>query len=413
MVAVDLSGAVARVGWRGCSLLPGLVTSVFVLACAPGLEESDGDRESGILSDAGAFGATDAALPPRPDGGPFRADLGSTGTWSDGPPAGNPNPEATCAVPESTGEKDISSPTQVVGTGTPESCTSEAFIEAVARGGIITFSCGPDPVTIVLDRPARVFNNVSPEVIIDGGGRVTLSGGGRTRILYMNTCDPDLVWTTPHCDDQDHPRLTVQNLTFVDGRAEGDDAMDGGGAIFVRGGRLEVINCRFFRNACAPTGPDVGGAAIQVFDQHEDQPVHVVASTFGGAPELANRCSNGGGISSIGVSWTITNSLFTHNEAIGRGQNPAAPGTPGGGSGGAIYNDGARMTLSLCGTRIQHNRVVEQGSAIIFVSNDLTGDVRIDRSVITNNVGGTWYPTYPQISGHADTPIRVTDSIIE
>jgi len=39
----------------------------------------------------------------------------------------------------------------------------------------------------------------------------------------------------------------------------------------------------------------------------------------------------------------------------------------------------------------------------VVVSNDHSGDIRIDRSVITNNVGGSWYPTYPQISNHDDT----------
>jgi len=53
------------------------------------------------------------------------------------------------------------------------------------------------------------------------------------------------------------------------------------------------------------------------------------------------------------------------------------------------------------------------GSAIFFVSNDHTGDIRIDRSVITNNLGGSWYPTYPQISCHDDTPIAVTNSVIQ
>ena len=37
------------------------------------------------------------------------------------------------------------------------------------------------------------------------------------------------------------------------------------------------------------------------------------------------------------------------------GGNPAQAGTPGGGSGGAIYNDGNTMTLSLCGTTITDN----------------------------------------------------------
>jgi hypothetical protein len=47
------------------------------------------------------------------------------------------------------------------------------------------------------------------------------------------------------------------------------------------------------------------------------------------------------------------------------------------------------------------------------VSNDHTGNIVIDRSVITNNIGGSWYPTYPQISNHDDTPIMVTASTIE
>lgn len=329
----------------------------------------------------------------------------------DGPPAGNL--DGQCEVPAEAGLEDVSNPTTVVGTGTPESCTGEAFIAAVAGGGVITFDCGPDPVTITLDRPAKIFNDTGPRIVIDGGGLVTLSGAGQTRILYMNTCDENQVWTTPMCQNQDHPQLTVQNLTFVDGNSKNESEFDGGGAIWVRGGRFKVVNSRFFNNVCADEGPDVGGAAIRVFSQYEGLPVYVVQSTFGGVDGFGNVCSNGGGISSIGVSWTVINSLFSHNRAIGVGGNPAQDGTPGGGSGGAIYNDGNTMTLSLCGTRIEHNEVQTHGSAIFFVSNDRSGDVRIDQSVITDNVGGTWYPTYPQISGHEETPIVVSDSTIE
>jgi hypothetical protein len=331
----------------------------------------------------------------------------------DGPPAGNPNAEATCPVPAEAGLADVSRPTTVVGTGTPASCTGEAFVQAVARGGVITFDCGPEPVTVTLDRTAKVFNDKGPEIVIDGKGLVTLSGAGRHRILYMNTCDQAQVWTTSHCQNQDHPRLTLQNLTFVDASSKAETEFDGGGAVWVRGGRVKVINSRFFNNVCADAGPDVGGGALRVFSQYQNLPVYVVNTTFGGKPGYGGVCSNGGGISSIGVSWTVINSLFSHNRAIGNGANPARPGTPGGGSGGAIYNDGNTMTLSLCGTRIEHNEVNAHGSAIFFVSNDHSGDIRIDRSVIRNNTGGSWYPTYPQISGHEDTPIVVTQSTIE
>jgi hypothetical protein len=229
----------------------------------------------------------------------------------------------------------------------------------------------------------------------------------------MNTCDENQVWTTDHCQNQETPQLTVQNLTFANANSKNETTYDGGGAIWVRGGRFKVINSRFMNNVCADSGPDVGGAGVRVFSQFNNLPVYVVNSTFGGSDGVGNVCSNGGGISSIGVSWTILNSLFSYNRAIGNGGNPATSGTPGGGSGGAIYNDGNTMTLSLCGTRIEYNQVVAFGSAIFFVSNDHSGDIKIDRSVITNNIGGSWYPKYPQISAHDDTPITVTDSTIE
>ncbi len=373
----------------------------------------------GLVAPLGGCGDDGGATDDVTDGPPMDRDLGPPVDAyfpptdpASGPPAGNP--DGDYPIPAEAAPEDTSSPDHVVGDGTPESCTADAFIDAVALGGIITFDCGPDPVTITLDRPAKVFNDTAMDgIVIDGGGLVTLSGGGTSRILYMNTCDENQVWTTAECQNQDHPRLTVQNLTFVDADSRGEDEYDGGGAIWVRGGRFKVVNSRFFNNRCADVGPDVGGAAIRVFSQYEGRPVYVVNSTFGGAEGYGNVCSNGGGISSIGVSWTIINSLFTHNEAIGNGGNPAMSGTPGGGSGGAIYNDGNTMTLRIFGSRIQHNQVVQHGSAIFFVSNDHSGNIVIEDSVITDNQGGSWYPTYPQISNHDDTPIEVTGSTIE
>ena len=308
----------------------------------------------------------------------------------DGPAAGNP--DGATSIPAVASPEDVSYPDHVVGSGTPESCSAEAFIDAVALGGTIVFDCGPDPITITLSSPAKVFNDQDPDVVIDGGNLVSLSGGGTTRILYMNTCDSDQVWTTSECQNQDHPRLTVQNITFVNGNSTGETEYDGGGAIWVRGGRFKAVNCRFFNNYCADTGPDVGGGAIRVFSQYEGLSVYIVNCTFGGMEDYGNVGSNGGAISSIGVSWTIINSLFSYNRAIGYGANPAESGTPGGGSGGAIYNDGNTMTLTVLGSLIESNEVNEHGSAIFFVSNDHSGNIVIDDSVITDNIGGSWYP---------------------
>ena len=320
-------------------------------------------------------------------------------------PAGNLFGE--CPIPPDAMEEDTFSPDQVIGNGTAASCTSQAVVDAVADGGIITFDCGPAPITINMNGTARIFNDTGPKTVIDGGGKVTLSGRNQRRILYMNTCDQDQVWTTSHCDNQDHPQLTIQNLTFINGNSKSETEYTGGGAVWVRGGRFKIVNCRFFNNVCADTGPDVGGAAVRVFSQYNDAPVYVANSTFGGRDDLGNVGSNGGGISSIGVSWTIINSLFSYNRAIGNGGNPATDGTPGGGSGGAIYNDGNDMVLSICGTRIEYNEVIQHGSAIFFVTNNHTGYITMEDAVIENNIGGWWYPILPQISCHSDTPIYV------
>jgi hypothetical protein len=306
---------------------------------------------------------------------------------------------------------ETSRPDQVIGNGTPTSCTGRKVVAAVARGGTITFDCGPKPVTIRMTATARVFND-QPDVVIDGGGKVTLDGLGERRILYLDTCDPDLVWTTPHCQDQEHPTLTVQRITFRGGRATGTGTMDGGGAIFVRGGRFKAVDARFVGNRCAATGPDVGGGAIQVFSQSHGLPVYLVRTTFGGPGADRNACSNGGAIASIGVSWAIYDSTFRNNRAIGRGANPPRSGTPGGGNGGAIHNDGNAMTLRVVRTRITGNRSNgEGGSAIFFVSNDRSGDVRIIESTLRDNTGDG-FRTHPGIFFLGRT-ITFTRSVVD
>jgi hypothetical protein len=297
--------------------------------------------------------------------------------------AGNPSGHAT--VPATAKAVDTSHPAHVIGTGTATSCTSEAVVSAVGNGGIVTFNCGPQPVTITMKATAKVRNK-NTRLVLDGGGLVTLSGGGRRRILYQNTCDQAQGWTTSHCQDQSTPELVVQNLTFADGNSTGDMTEGGGGgAIFVRGGRLKVVHSQFVRNRCDPSGPDLGGAAIRVLSQYHNLPVYIVSSTFGGAAGQGGVCSNGGALSSIQVSWVVLNSLFTNNFAMGRGANPARSGTPGGGSGGAIYLDGDNFTITLAGTVIQNNHAIEGGGAVFFVSNDRTGTMTIDHSTLIHN----------------------------
>ncbi|HET6950870.1 MAG TPA: hypothetical protein VFI47_10870 [Acidimicrobiales bacterium] len=388
------------------------VLAATVTACGAPEEDRLGPAAAPMTTQSPSASTTAAPAPVDPAAAaPLGRRAGRTG-----PPPGGAlgNPDGGAEVPAEARAVDTSRPDRVIGDGTPASCTSAAVVDAVAAGGIITFDCGPAPVTITLDATAKIRNDTGPEIVLDGGGKVTLSGGGTRRILYMNTCDEAQVFTTSHCQDQDHPRLTVQNLTFADGNATGETVEGGGGgAIFVRGGRLKVVSSRFVRNVCDPTGPDVGGAAIRVLSQSQGLPVYVVGSTFGGAAGEGGRCSNGGALSSIGVSWEIINSVITHNEATGSGANPAQPGTPGGGSGAAIYTDGNRFTVRIAGSVIEDNHANEGGGAVFFVSNDRTGTMTIESSTLQRNPSdGFGTPGFPGIFFLGSGQPEVRDSTL-
>jgi len=359
----------------------------------------------------------------------FRPTAGQSPTPSASPtlaPSGFApgNPNGTATVPSGMGLEDVSAPDRVVGDGTPDSCTSAAFLSAVTAGGVITFNCGPNPKVITLTQTAKVRNSTR-ELVIDGGGKVTLSGGDANRILYIDTCDTSLGSVSGNClYAPQWPQVTVQNITFADGNAtsasyvspgDSNQGSNGGGAIFQLGGRLKVVKSAFVRNTCAATGPDLGGAAIRVLAQHSptpndldgsyaarnQDPVYVVQSTFGGTSGQGNSCSNGGAISGLRTPITVLNSLITHNNAIGCCANPPKSGTPGGGSGGAIYTDGDTYDLTIAGSDIEYNTAKAGGSAIFFVSNDRTGRLIIDRSILENNTyAPSGQPTDPHFQNY-------------
>jgi hypothetical protein len=336
----------------------------------------------------------------------------------DGPAAGYSDGHA--AVPAEGQAEDVSSPTTVIGNGTKASCTGDAFVAAIAKGGTVTFDCGPDPVTIVLTQTAKVFNDKGTKLVVDGGNKVTLSGGGTTRILYMATCDKAQVYPPGPGDCNTNPgvQLVVQNLTFIDGSAkgiaEGSNNDGGGGAIHAQGGSLKVVNCRFFNNVCDDLGSDVGGGAIRKLDYlvaagaGPARPVWIVNSTFGGKDGFGNSCANGGALSSIGVSWNLANSWFSYNTAVGHGANSGE-----GGNGGAIYNDGNEIVLDITSSQLENNVANEGGSAVFFVSNDRSGSITIEDSLTRNNPRGTFEtPDLPGFYVLAKAPALVTNSQI-
>jgi hypothetical protein len=328
------------------------------------------------------------------------------------------NPAGHVDVPPAGRAVNTSHPNHVVGNGRAASCTSAAVVRDVAAGGIITFDCGPKPVTIVMTTTASVIKT-RHLVVLDGGGLVTLSGGGKQRILYSDTCAG--TWSTDDCVNQPYPRIVVQNITFEDGYNGAHqatctanvpkcwyDGVDGGGAVYVEGGQFRAVNSQFVDNRCYASGPDLGGGAIRALAQYQNRPVYITADTFRGG-----RCSNGGALSSISVQWDVLNSEFTDNRALGWGANPASSGTPGGGSGGAIYLDGQDDDVRIAGTVIDGNRAREGGGAVFDVVDSGWGALTFDESQLHNNISGqfqTFPGVYYDLDGHDRPPVMINST---
>jgi hypothetical protein len=313
--------------------------------------------------------------------------------------AGNPGGHAT--VPLAGQAVVTSHPDRVIGDGKPTSCTSAAVVAAVAAGGFITFNCGPAPVTITMTATATV-PNTSHLVVLDGGGKVTLSGGGKTQIISVNAG-----W------QQQWPQLVVQNLTFTDAysgtQQTSGSSVYGGGAIFDEGGQLKAVNSVFMGNSCYASGPDLGGGAIRAVGMYPGSPVYVTNDTFSG-----NGCSNGGALSGLFAHFAVANSLMTGNKAIGFGANPAKAGTAGGGSGGAIYTDGTGYDLDVTGTVMRDNTAREGGGGIFFVVNSGGGTLRIDSSTLQGNPSGEFQNApgiFDSVNGQDTQPVVVGSTI--
>jgi hypothetical protein len=329
------------------------------------------------------------------------------------------NPDGHFYVPPAGRAVNTTHPNHVIGDGTPASCTSAAVVHAVAAGGIIRFDCGRKPVTIVMTATAAV-NKTTRLVVLDGGGLVTLSGGGERRILYSDTCAG--TWSTDDCVNQPYPQIVVQNITFADGYNGTHQAtctaniprcwyggVDGGGAIYAEGGQFKAVNSRFIDNRCYGFGPDLGGGAIRALAQYRNRPVYITSDTFSGG-----ECSNGAALSSISVQWDVLNSVFANNRAVGWGANPAASGTPGGGSGGAIYNDGSDYDTLVAGTIMRDNTAREGGGAVFFVVDSGWGTLTFNESTLHNNTSGefqTFPGVYDNIDGHDGPPVMIHSTV--
>jgi hypothetical protein len=306
------------------------------IACGGGKSSNGSGGASGGMG--GAAGS--------PNGGPGGTNPGPGvgGSANGGSSSGGEGGSFTPVCPPPIMPVDVSSPAAVVGTGTPASCTESALAAALAKGGVITFDCGADPVTITVTSELKI----TTDTWLDGAGKVTLSGGGKTRILHVASA-----W------DQASPHVGLQHLAFTGGYTTDvpntKETTQGGAAIFREGGSLDVIDCQFTDNHCASTGQDVSGGAIT--SQGVGNTV-VVGSKFS-----KNSGSNGGAIGNLGNGFSVIDSTFDGNAATGKDGNPGN-----GGNGGAVVFDGKDTKMAICGCTFTGNTAGAQGGAVFRVA---------------------------------------------
>ena len=382
-----------------------VVALAVVVGCSSSTHAPAGDagggQDTGPVVDGGASLDGTTADGTTGSDGATAADTGGTAGGGDSATeAGQPPPPtdasvtpppATCTPPITA--VNTSTGANVIGTGTAASCTEAMLSAALTAGGVVTFNCGALPVTITVTATIELPTN--KDTVIDGGGLITLDGGGTVRILDWDSQNYRADMNT----------LTLQNITFAHGHATGTmpyapapspcstGFYDGaGGALQMRDGILHVINAVFVNNEAEALGPDVGGGAIYL---NSSLGAVVTGSTF-----LNNSGSNGGAIGVLNSELEVYNSDFDGNAALGFGANGddmsmcsvmATNGqyqTGSGGNGGAISIDGGSDgTHTFCGTTFTANKagVGALGGALFRTPDGATQTTVIDRCLFDGN----------------------------
>lgn len=299
-------------------------------------------------------------------------------------------------------------PHPVHAAGTVTNCANQTDLAAkVAGGGLVTFACGANPVTITITNTLEI---TAANTTIDGGGKITLQGAPGVRIINHRTLTNvastltlrNLTLTgasisgngatangaavrsvnNSFAPPQYPQRLIVDNVTFTnnisDNTASGGNNYDfGGGAIFTQGGYLTVINSRFTGNRA---NRGAGGA------------IHVLRSTV-----------------------SINGSTFTSNIAT-----PDGPTSSNSGYGGALYVDGALNsgggTIRITRSTFTGNQAANQGgAAYINLYGSDNESLWIDASSFTgNSATGGGMGLGGAISGggsNGAVPITITNSL--
>jgi predicted outer membrane repeat protein len=292
-------------------------------------------------------------------GGDDADDAGGGGAGA-GTGTGFSGPDPTADCPDLLAPVELTGTIEVVGDGTTASCTEQALKAAVATlndaaaGSALTFDCGGEH-TITLTSSLLIANSL----IVDGGGIITLSGGGDVRVIELDN----------------HLDFVLQQISIVDGYvAAGSENESGAGLLSPWFGTLKVIDVTFDNNHSASELNDVGGGAIYAGGLTE--------AVISGSVFNNNSGSVGGAVLSRSTNLRVANSVFYENTATTHADGGQY------GNGGGLYID--RMWLddpvdfAICGSVFESNHATQHGSALFSYNLEGNGAL-FDRCTFENN----------------------------
>lgn len=306
----------------------------------------------------------------------------------------------------------------VVGNGTATSCTEATLDAAVARlvpgdtfrGGVITFNCGVQPLTIAITTQKSL--GFGSATLIDGGGRITLDAGNVSRHFFVTGADSQVqlrdlvliggtagsfnggsVYVGPSVG------LTLERVLLRDNRAG-----FAGGAILTEAGSTLVLANSTVGSNDAPNG---GGIAANgnvtltdslIFNNTAEVneggglQVYFATTTVLRTRFENNAAVNGGGFLQRGGTATITDSSFSDNVASANG-------------GGLHAYDNARLTLINTGIA---RGFAARGAGVCAVSAIPGGSTRL------SIFGGTFAENQAQEGGavYARGPTTTTETLL-
>ncbi len=221
-------------------------------------------------------------------------------------------------------------------------------------GGTLRFDCG-GPHTITLT--SSVY--VTKTMLLDGGGTITLSGGGAVRVIELTTT------STSSCSGS----------TIRDGYvAAGSENESGAGLLHPWFGTLEAIDVGFRNNHSESKDHDVGGGAIYAGG--------LTRAVLSGCVFEGNSGSTGGGVLSRSTNLEVSSSVFRGNTATTYAESGQY------GNGGGLYIDrmwlDAPIDFVICGSVFDSNHAQVHGSALF--SYNLEGSrAVVDRCTFRDN----------------------------